>query len=111
VLCAADEDALTGREAVRLDDARRSCDRHRLRCGNAGRSHYVLRERLRTFDLSRGRARTEDVKPVTPQQVADPGNERRLGADDDEVDPERVGEREQSLAVLRADRMTHSVAC
>ena len=43
--------------------------------------------------------------PPTPQRVADAGDERRLGPDHDEVDPERAGEAEQPFGVVGAHRM------
>jgi hypothetical protein len=42
------------------------------------------------------------------ERVADPGNERRLGADDHEVDREPASQREQSFAVLGANRMARA---
>ena len=41
-----------------------------------------------------------------PEDVGDPCDERRLGPDDDEVDGERPGEREQALGVIRRHRVT-----
>ena len=43
--------------------------------------------------------------PEVAQLVRDPGDERRLGPDDDEIGLERAGEPEQAFAVLGADGM------
>jgi hypothetical protein len=82
----AHEDALPGREAVDLDDARRSGDRQLLRGGHSCRGHHVLGERLRALDPSRGCARAEDSDAGVAELVGYAGDERRLGPDDDEVD-------------------------
>jgi hypothetical protein len=41
-----------------------------------------------------------------PKDVRDTGDERRLGADDDEVDVERAREPQQPVGVVRGDRVT-----
>ena len=104
----ADEHALAGCEAVRLDDAGGARDRERLGGRHAGRAHHVLRERLRSLDPRRRRARAEDGDPVSSQLVGDAGDERRLGADHDEVGLERQRQAEQAVAVVGAHRMAAS---
>ena len=60
VLRSADEDALPGGQAVRLDDTRWSRDGEPTRARHARRRHDLLRERLRPLDACRRRARAED---------------------------------------------------
>ena len=103
---AADEDALPGGEAVGLQDA--GCARERQaspRSRPLPRQH-VLRERLRALDSRRGRARPEDRDAEATQRIRETGDQRDLGADDDEVDLERAREPEQALGVLGTDGMT-----
>ena len=71
----------------------------------ARRSHDLLRERLRSLDACRPRARAEDEEPEAAQRVRQPEDERQLRPDHDEVDLERARQAEQPLGVFRADRM------
>ena len=105
VLRAADPDALAGREPVELEDARRPGDRQRPRRRHASGLHYLLGKCLRALDLRGRRARAEDGDAAMAQLVGEPGDERRLGADDDEVDPELAGERDDRGVVVCAGRM------
>ncbi len=98
----ADPDALARGEPVRLHDARRSRDRERARGRNAGRLHHLLRERLRAFEPRRRCTRAEDRDPAMAQIVGEPGDERRFGADDDEVDAKLGRERDERRRVVRA---------
>ena len=50
-------------------------------------------------------ARAEDGDAAMAQLVGEPGDERRLGADHDEVDPELAGERDERGVVVGADGM------
>ena len=101
----ADEDALSRRQPVDLDDARRTGNRQRLRRRNAGRSEDRLGEALRSLDPRPRSARPEHRDPVAAQHVGDPGDERRLGPDHDEVGGEAAREAEQALTVLGPDRV------
>ena len=104
-LVAADPDALAGGEPVGLHDARRPRDGEHARRRNAGRLHHLLRERLRPFDPRRRRARAEDGDAAAAQPIGEADDERRLRADDDEVDAELGGERDDRGRILRARRM------
>ena len=104
-LVVADEDALSGREAVGLDHAGWSCDRQRLRSRNACRAHDVLGERLRAFDRARLRSsdrtrapRRGEARRRRRRRVAPPARRRR-GL------PRGTGQREEALAVLGAHGM------
>ena len=55
--------------------------------------------------LSCARPRPEDGDAALPELVAQPGHERRLGPDDDEVGADRPRELEQAVAVLCSDRV------
>jgi hypothetical protein len=100
-----DEHALAGGEAVGLDHARRPGHRERLRRRDARRRHHVLCEPLRPLDPGRGGARAEDCDSGVPELVGDPGNQRPLRAHDHEVGVDRARQRQEALAVLRADGM------
>ena len=102
----AHEDALPGRQPVRLQHTRRARNRHRL-CGRHSRgAQDVLGERLRALDAGGLRARPEHTDPVLPEQVGDPRDERRLRPDHREVDVGGEREREQAVAVVG----THGMA-
>ena len=58
-------------------------------------------ERLRALELRRRRGRTEAGDVGEPEVVGETGDERRLGPDDDEVDP--VGHAEVHDREVRAD--------
>ena len=111
VLGAADPDSLAGGEPVELDDARRLRDRQRAGGGNAGGVHDFLREGLRAFDARRRRAWAEDGDAAVAQLVGEARDERRLGADDDEVDPELTRKRDERTVVVGADGMAVSERC
>src|SRR4051812_41151019 len=81
----ADPDAFPGGEPVELDDARRPRSGEPAGVRHTRGVHHLLREGLRALDLRRGRARPEHRDPALPQLVAQPGDERRLGADDDQI--------------------------
>ena len=92
-----DDHALAGGQAVVLDDVGRGeagelgvevgrvVDGHRCGGGHAGRGHDVLGEGLRALDPGGGRARPEAGDPGGPHGVGDPGDQRHLGPDHDEV--------------------------
>ena len=110
VLRAADPDALAGCEPVELEDAGR-CDGQRPRRRHSSGLHYLLGKCLRALDL-RGRcARAEDGDAAMAQLVGEPGDERRLRADDDEVDPELAGERDDRGVVVRTRGMAVGKGC
>jgi hypothetical protein len=87
-----DEHSLARGEPVGFDDAGRTRDRHRLRAGDAGRPHDLLRERLRALDARSRRARPEHGDAAEAERVGDSGHERHLGADDDEIRRQIPGE-------------------
>ena len=105
VLGGADPDALARREPVELDDARRLGDRERPRCRHAGGVQDVLRERLRALDLRGGGTRPEDGDPASAELVGEACDERCLGTDDDEVDPDLTAERGERGVVVGAGRV------
>ena len=86
VLRPADEDALSGGQAVGLDHARGPRLLELGRRGDARRLHDLLREGLGALDLRRRRARAEDGDAGVAEGVGEPRDERRLRPDDDEVD-------------------------
>ena len=101
----ADPDALAGGEPVELDDAGRGRLRQRTGGGHAGGLQHLVRERLRSLD-ARGRgARAEDGDAVVAEVVGQARDERRLGADDDEVDPELEREGDERGVVVGAHGM------
>ena len=57
--------------------------------GIAGRLQHLLGEGLRALDPRGGRRRPEDRNAAAAQVVGEPGHERHLRPDDDEVDVER----------------------
>src|SRR5947208_3536542 len=83
----------------------RSSGQKTLRGRHAGGSHDLLGEELRAFDLSGGSARPEHGDASVAKLVGQACHEGRFRSDDDEVDFMLAAEREQSLAVLRPDRM------
>ena len=105
VVAETDEHALAGGEAVGLDDARRSRDGQRARGRHARPLEHVLRERLRPLDARARRGWAEDRDAAAAQAVREPGDERRFGTDDDEVDAKGAREREHAVAVLGQDGM------
>src|SRR5438105_1374893 len=101
----ADEDALAGREAVDLDDARRPGHGEDSRGRDTGGGHHLLGKALRALDPGGRRARPEDGDAASAEVVRHARDERRLRPDDDEIDTELPSEREQTLGVLRPDRV------
>ncbi len=101
----ANVDALPGRKAVGLHHTGRPGDRKLRRRRNAGGRQHVLGEGLGAFDRRRGRARPEDRDARRTKHVGDSADERRLWPDHHEVDVERMGEGEETLRVLGANRM------
>ena len=106
LLGATDDHALPGREAVGLQHARGARLREQCRRRHAGHGHHRLREPLRSLDARRCRGRAEHGDSGVPEDVRDAGDERRLGADDDEIDVERAREPQQPVGVVRGDRVT-----
>ena len=115
-LAGRDHDALAGGEPVGLDHGRIAVDRghalldrrdHPVRRGrDAGRLHDLLRERLGALQPGGRRERPEAAHALGGERVGEPGHERRLGSDDDEVDAgvaRRAGERRR-LAGGRVER-------
>ena len=100
-----DDDALAGGEPVVLDDVRgaegveRRLDllHRRAHVGqggrHVGRGHDLLGEGLAPLETGRLRGGPEDGEPGLTAYVGDACDERRLGADDDEVDPVLARER------------------
>ena len=123
-----DDHALAGGQAVVLDDVGRAVgvegglhlDRgrahHRRGGRDAGGLHDLLGERLGALELRSGARRTEDRDPPPTHHVGDPGHQRRLGAHDDQVRTQRLGEvgdrlpRERVDVVQRGDRRDAGVA-
>ncbi len=117
-----DDDALARGEPVGLDDVRGAevVDRGgRLVCGvgddgargrHPRRLHDLLGKRLRAFEVCGLGARTEDRERGLTQGVGDPGDERGLGSDDDEVDVEAFGERGHRLRVGGVERLVWAIA-
>ena len=60
-----------------------------LAAGNAGGGHHVLGEGLRSLDPGRSGSRPEHGDPGMAKLVGDPGDERRLGPDHDQVGGDR----------------------
>ena len=94
-----DDDALARGEPVGLHDVRRAeviergldlaesrRARERAAAGHARGIHDPLRERLRSLELRGCPARAEDRDAALAQRVGDARDQRRLGADDDEID-------------------------
>jgi hypothetical protein len=108
VLRTTDEDPFSGCEAVRLDHTRGAGLSQPLRSRHSGRPHDLLREGLRALDPRCRGARPEDGDADPPQLVGKPGDERRLGAHDDQVDGEPPAEVENPLRVVRAHLVTGS---
>ena len=104
-LRAANEDALPGCQAVRLDHARWPGDGHRLGRRHTRVAHDLLRKRLGALDSRRGRARAEDGDARHPQLVGDTCDERGLGADDYEVGRQVPRQLDHRLAVLGVNRV------
>src|SRR4029079_6300207 len=105
VLRAADEYALARREAVCLHDTGGTgVVEHRAGRHRVGLQH-LLGEGLRPRD-PRGRlARPENGDAGAPELVRDARDERRLRADDDDVDIVLSAEAEEALDVVHADRV------
>src|SRR5919204_2851504 len=106
VVGATDEDTLARGKTVGFDDTRRPCDCESACRGHPGRLEHLLREPLRAFDPRRGARGPEDGETRMAQRVSEPGHERGLGPDDDEIDGKLATEGEQTLRVLGAHRVT-----
>jgi hypothetical protein len=110
-----DHDALAGGQRVVLHHVRRTEERQRLVClGVAGhrarrggrdsrRAHDLLGVRLGALDPRRGGVRTEHGQAGVPQRVSHSGDQRRLGADHDQVGAEPAGERGDIARIVRLD--------
>ena len=111
-----DHDALAGGEPVGLDHDRRALGAHvslrRRRRGealigrgrNVARLAQILGEALGAFELGGRLARTEGLDPGGAEIIHDAGAERRLGADDDEIDLVRPAERDHRRMVGNVER-------
>src|SRR5258706_1648668 len=111
-----DDDALARREPVRFDDDVAAEPRDRRvglrdrardvepRGGNVMAREELLRERLRAFESRTRGARTERRDAGRAQLVGEPGNERRLGTDDGEIDARVARELDQAIVIVDADR-------
>ena len=98
-----DDDALSGGQSIGLHDVRGAVGveggfdlgagrgPRRPTGGHVGGIHDPLRERLRALQLRRGLSGAEHWDAVLPQGVGDSRDQRRLGADDHEVDVVVVG--------------------
>src|SRR5699024_2152948 len=73
------------------------------RGGHVRRLHDLLGEGLRAFEHGRFRAGPEDGERGLSQGIGDPGDQGRLGADDDEIDVERFGQRGHGVRVRGID--------
>ena len=110
-----DDDALAGSEAVVLDHVggtelvqrRRGLVRRGAQPGrgggHAGRCHHVLGERLGSLELRGGGRGAEAGDSPLGDGVRDPGDQRRLGTDDDQVHAELLGQRGDIGTVHRVD--------
>ena len=115
VVVVADDHALARREPVGLDDDGRAMavDEFLGRVRfvepavgggrNAAPRAQVLHETLGALDLGRPRGRAEGEDPGVLEPVHQTGDQRRLGADDDEVDGVAFRVRDQSVDVLGGD--------
>src|SRR5439155_7343771 len=102
----ANEDTLSRREPIDLDDTGGPRHREACRRRHAGRGHDVLGETLRPLDPRRGGTWPEDGDAGVPKLVGHARDERRLRPDDHEVELVLATEREQALPVLSPDGMT-----
>ena len=112
-----DDDAFAGGQAIGLDHVRgtefgqgrgRLVDGvgdHRAGGGHPGGLHDLLREGLRPLEHRGVGAGAEDRERRLPQGVGDPGDQRSLGPDDDEVDVESLGQRGHGGGIVRIDRL------
>ena len=108
LLALADEDALSRRQPVGLDHARCSRLSELISGRHPGGLQDLLGEGLRALDAGCSGARSEDRRPGDSELVGEPGHERCLGADHDEVDRKAPGEAQQRLAVVCLDGVTGS---
>ncbi len=109
-------DALAGGEPVVLHHVRRTegVDRlggllgRRTDVGAAGRharsGHHVLGERLRALELSSVLGRSEDRDPGRAERIGQPGDQRRLRPDDDQIDADLGRQRDHRVVVRDVDR-------
>ena len=104
----ADEDALSGREPVGLDHARRSRLSELSSGRHPGGLQNLLGEGLRALDAGCSRARSEDRRSGGSELVGEPGHERCLRADHDEPDPKAPGKAQQRFAVFGLNGVTGS---
>ena len=105
-LRAADPDALAGREPVELHDARRlGAVERRCALGTPAASMTSFAKRLRALDPRGCGARPEHGDAALPQLVGEACDERRLGADDDEIDAQLERERTERRVVVGAHGM------
>src|SRR3954454_6093991 len=104
-LCPAHEDALSGREPVGFDHARRVRLLEPLRGRHCCGFQYLLGEALGAFDLSGRLAGAEDGHTGAAELVSHAGDERRLRPDHDKVDLVLAAEAEKALDIVEADRM------
>ena len=104
-LRAADPDALARGEPVRLDDARAAAA-PRAPARSARRRPPSRPSRTpSTLRSARPRRRARRRRRRGAQHVGEPGDERRLRADDDEVDVERRARAQSAVGVVGAHRV------
>ena len=101
----ADDDALACSEAVSLEDTWGDCVGERPGQRHAGRHHHRLRECLRALDRGCSSGWAEDRDSDRPEHIGEPGDERHLRPDDDELDVERTHEPEHGLGVVAPHRV------
>ena len=78
-------------------------ERVRARHADAGRGGDLVAERLAALDPCGGGRRTEDRDPGGDERIGDPGRERRLRSDDDELGRLAPSERDHGGPVERID--------
>jgi len=105
---ATDVYALSRGEPVGLHDARRPRDREPRRRRHARGAQHVLGECLGAFDPGSCGARPEDQEAEPAKHVGQPEHERKLRPDHDEVHLEGTREPEQTLSIVRPNRVTVS---
>ena len=118
-----DDDALARSQPVVLDDVGRAerVERGggllggvadvRRPGGYAGLGHHVLGEGLAALELGGGLRRAEAVDAGVAYGVGDPGDQRRLGPDDDQVGTPGRGERGDRGAGRRASTVRLVAMC
>lgn len=123
VLIMANDYALAGGEAIRLDHDRRTVPVDEFlgglrfvepsigRAGNAVTRTQVFHEPLGALDDRRPRGRTKHRKPRCLAKIGQTGDQRRLGADNDEIDRMRNSEINDFLQLAGGDGDTLGETC